>query len=338
MKPPFAQPTNAAADAAEPMRAPRAFAPAEVVVAEPQFDPEVAEDLVAPPIKPMGGVARTAWTAGGILVSAGLGLAADRLIRDLFTSNPWLGYAGIAVLGIFVAAVLALAAREVFALRRLRMLDALRRDAERAFADNDADEARRVLQHLQAVYANRADLARSRQTLAENLPHLFDGHEMIALAERSVMSQLDARARALTAASSRRVALVTAVSPRALVDVAFVVYESFRLAGAIARLYGARPGFFGSWRLLGAVLTHLAVTGGLVLTDGLVEQLVGQGLAAKLSARLGEGVVNGLMTVRVGIAAMRVVRPLPFNTQAQPTVRDFIPELVKLTTEAAKPA
>jgi putative membrane protein len=36
------------------------------------------------------------------------------------------------------------------------------------------------------------------------------------------------------------------------------------------------------------------------------------------------------MTVRVGIAAMRVVRPLPFETQRQPVVRDFIPELANV--------
>ena len=84
---------------------------------------------------------------------------------------------------------------------------------------------------------------------------------------------------------------------------------------------------------LGAILAHLAVTGGLVLTDGVVEQLVGQGLAAKLSARLGEGVVNGLMTVRVGIAAMRVVRPLPFEVVKQPVVKDFIPELANVLNE-----
>ncbi|MCY1557356.1 hypothetical protein D9M68_942020 [compost metagenome] len=119
-------------------------------------------------------------------------------------------------------------------------------------------------------------------------------------------------------------------------DIAFVIYESVRLAGAIAALYGARPGFFGFWRLAGAVLAHLAVTGGLVLTDGVVEQLVGQGLAAKLSARLGEGVVNGLMTVRVGIAAMRVVRPLPFETLPQPMVRDFIGELTRVVGDAGK--
>jgi putative membrane protein len=147
------------------------------------------------------------------------------------------------------------------------------------------------------------------------------------------MAPLDARARALTAASARRVALVTTVSPRALVDIAFVIYESIKLGGDIARLYGARPGLFGTWRLLGAILAHLAVTGGLVLTDGVVEQLVGQGLAAKLSARLGEGIVNGLMTVRVGIAAMRVVRPLPFETQRQPMVKDFMAELANVTKQ-----
>lgn len=109
-----------------------------------------------------------------------------------------------------------------------------------------------------------------------------------------------------------------------------MLYESCRLGGQIARLYGARPGVFGTFRLVGAILAHLAVTGGLVLTDGVVEQLVGQGLAAKLSARLGEGVVNGLMTVRVGIAAIRVVRPLPFTTQRQPLVKDFVPELANV--------
>lgn len=336
MKRPIARPIETTDDASDTVRTPRAFAPAKVEIAEPQFDPEIDETLIAPPPRRMGWVGRAAWTAGGILVSAGLGLAADRLIRDLFATSPLFGWAGIAMLAIFVLAVLILAGREIFALRRLRVLDALKRKAAMATADNDQHIAHDVVETLDTIYASRADLARARLTLLDNVPHLFDGHEIIALAERSFMAPLDARAKALTAASARRVALVTAVSPRALIDVAFVIYESIRLAGAIAALYGARPGFFGFWRLTGAVLAHLAVTGGLVLTDGIVEQLVGQGLAAKLSARLGEGVVNGLMTVRVGIAAMRVVRPLPFETLKQPMVRDFIPELTKVTGDAAR--
>lgn len=336
MKRPIARPTMPAAEPAETFRAPRAFAPAKVDKVEPEFDTAPDETLIAPVPRRMGWVGRLAWTTGGILVSAGLGLAADRLIRDLFAANEWLGWLGLGVLGVFLVAVLALAAREIFALRRLHVLDALKRDAARATADNDGRKARQVVDSLEGIYAGRADLARARQSVADNLPHMFDGHEMIALTERSLMAPLDARAKVLTAASARRVALVTTVSPRALVDIAFVIYESIRLAGAIAALYGARPGLFGFWRLTGAILAHLAVTGGLVLTDGVVEQLVGQGLAAKLSARLGEGVVNGLMTVRVGIAAMRVVRPLPFEVQKQPMVRDFIPELTNLAGEAGK--
>lgn len=335
MKRPIARPTLAQLETDERSRAPRAFAPAKVEAADPSFDPVVDEALTAAPPRRVGWLGRLAWATGGILVSAGLGLAADRLIRDLFAANEWLGWVALGVLGIFLVAILALAAREIFALRRLRVLDALRGDAVLATAENDSHRAKAVVASLAGIYADRPDVARARQTVADHLPHLFDGHELVALAERSLMSPLDARAKTLTAASARRVALVTAVSPRALVDIAFVIYESIRLAGAIAALYGARPGFFGFWRLTGAILAHLAVTGGLVLTDGIVEQLVGQGIAAKLSARLGEGVVNGLMTVRVGIAAMRVVRPLPFETQPQPMVRDFIGELTNLAGDSA---
>lgn len=338
MKRPIARPTQTQNEPTSAVRIPRAFAPAEAEIADTAFDPQPEPDLIGPPPRRMGWIGRIAWTAGSILVSAGLALAADRLIRDLFARYEWLGWAGLGILGAFVIAVLALVAREIFALRRLRTLDALKADAARARSEDDQKLAHHVVERLEGIYADRPDMARSREVVKTNLPHLFDGTEIVTLAERSLMAPLDARAKALTAASARRVALVTAVSPRALIDVAFVIYESVRLAGAIAALYGARPGFFGFWRLAGAILSHLAVTGGLVLTDGIVEQLVGQGLAAKLSAWLGEGVVNGLMTVRVGIAAMRVVRPLPFDTQPQPMVRDFIPELVKVTQDAGKAA
>jgi putative membrane protein len=338
MKRPVAHTIHRPKDDEAVARAPRAFASGRAELVETDFATTADAELVAPPPRRMSWIARLAWTTGGLLVSAGVSLAADRLIRDLFTTNPALGWIGLGLLGAFLVAIIALIAREWLSLRRLHVLDALKADAARATLDDDRKLAGKVVEHLTGIYSGRPDLARARETVTGHLPHQFDGAEVIATAERSLMAPLDARARALTAASARRVALVTAVSPRALIDVAFVIYESVRLAGAIARLYGARPGVFGFWRLIGAVLAHLAVTGGLVLTDGLVEQLVGQGLAAKLSARLGEGVVNGLMTVRVGIAAMRVVRPLPFETLPQPTVRDFIPELAKVTTDAAKPS
>jgi putative membrane protein len=107
--------------------------------------------------------------------------------------------------------------------------------------------------------------------------------------------------------------VVTAVSPRAFLDMAYVVYENFRLVRRMAELYGGRTGAFGNLRLLRKVLGHLAVTGVASVGDGLVQQVIGHGVASRLSARLGEGVLNGLMTARVGISAMEVCRPAPFH-------------------------
>src|SRR5690606_6608092 len=293
-------------------RAPHAFAPDSAIGVpedvEPLLTDEAAAEAAAPP-RFLGRLGKFAWATGALLVSLGLGLAAERLLRELFATHPWLGWFGAVVLALFLLVLALLAVREVLALRRLANLDHLRQRSADILVHDRSEPARAVLGELDALYAARPDLARARTALAADVGGLFDGSEIVHAAERRLMAPLDARARALTAASARRVALVTAVSPRALIDIAFVIFESVRLGGDIARLYGARPGIFGSWRLFGSILAHLAVTGGLVLTDGLMEQLVGQGLAAKLSARLGEGVVNGLMTVRVGIAAMRVVRP-----------------------------
>jgi putative membrane protein len=316
------------------VRAPRAFAPDRADDVPETVEPFVedtreAEVPVQPPRR-RSWLARLAWSTGGGLVWLALGLWANQLIASLFAANPWLGWLGVILVAVFVLAVVVLGIREYLSLRRLRVLDRLRQRAEAVLVSDKRDDGRAVITELDALYHTRADLARARAIVAEQARDLFDGGDMVRLAERTLAAPLDARARALTASAARRVALVTAVSPRALVDIAFAAWESIRLAGAIGRLYGARPGLFGLVRLIGAVLSHLAVTGGLALTDGAIEQLVGQGLAARISSRLGEGLVNGLMTVRVGIAAMRVVRPLPFETQRAPMVKDFIPELAKL--------
>ena len=50
-------------------------------------------------------------------------------------------------------------------------------------------------------------------------------------------------------------------------------------------------------------------------------------VAAKVSVRLGEGVLNGLLTARVGLSALAVCRPAPFGAQKPPGVSDVAPFL-----------
>jgi len=338
MRKPVARPTQQKqAETPVELRAPRAFTPPKdtgpiETFTETEFDVPIAN----PPRRKRHWLLRILAATFGILVSLALGLAAEALIRDLFDRYEWLGWAGLAVLGVFVLAVIVFIGREVRAVARLRKLDALRTRADKILESDKGSDGKHLVAELTSLYRQRADLARPRTQLEKDMRGLFDGADMINTAETNLMAPLDAKARALTSAAARRVAIVTAISPRALVDIAFVAYESFKLARAVAELYGVRPGLFGSWRLTGEILGHLAVTGGVALGDSVVQQLLGHGLAAKVSARLGEGLVNGLMTVRVGIAAMRVTRPLPFKALKQPLVMDFMADLAKIGTNETK--
>ena len=141
------------------------------------------------------------------------------------------------------------------------------------------------------------------------------------------MQPLDQAARREIAAAAKRVSLVTALSPRAVLDVLFVAAQAVRLVRRIAEIYGGRPGFLGFIRLARSVGTHLAITGGVAVGDSLVQQVVGHGIAARLSARLGEGVLNGMLTARVGLSAMAVCRPMPFAAEKPPSVSDVAPFL-----------
>ncbi|HEX2255094.1 MAG TPA: TIGR01620 family protein, partial [Afifellaceae bacterium] len=229
---------------------------------------------------------------------------------------------------LFALAVLALVSRELAGLLRLKRLARLRLQADEAAAANDQAGARAVARALVALYQGRPETAQGRRRLAGHAGEIIDGADLLRLAERDLVAPLDGRARAMISASARRVSVVTAVSPRAAVDLVFVLWESLRLVRRIAALYGGRPGTIGLARLSRAVVAHLAVTGTMAAGDTLIQQIVGHGVAARLSARLGEGIVNGLMTARIGLAAMDVCRPLPFLAAPRPRLKDLTGELV----------
>jgi putative membrane protein len=267
--------------------------------------------------------------AAGGLVSLFAGLAIDRLVRELFERNSWLGWLGLTLAIILALAVVAIAIREIWCLARLATIAKLRDAGREAAEANDHAAARSVIRELAALYASRPDTAHGRKLLSNHAGEVIDGADLIRLAERDLLAPLDRTARSMVMDSAKRVAVVTAVSPRALVDIAYVLIENLRLIRRLSDLYGGRPGTIGFWRLARNVIVHLAATGMIATGDSLIQQFIGHGIAARLSAKLGEGVVNGLLTARIGIAAMDVCRPLPFIYQRRPAIAGFMGELTK---------
>jgi putative membrane protein len=263
------------------------------------------------------------------LVLLGLGLGVVHLIEDLFARSEGLGIIGLAFAFVTALALAVVTGREAFGLVRLATIEKLHQRAASVLASDDRAESRAIVQDLLKIAHQNPQLARARAALQNHAGEIIDGADMIRLAERELMTSLDAEARRLVSTAAQRVSIVTAVSPRAMIDVLFVFVASLRLIRQLARLYGGRPGALGMIRLLRHVIAHLAITGGMAASDSLMQQMLGHGIAAKLSQRLGEGVLNGLLTARLGLAAIDVTRPLPFAALPQPKLSDLATDLLR---------
>ncbi|MBO0662994.1 TIGR01620 family protein [Jiella sp. MQZ9-1] len=262
-----------------------------------------------------------------VLFSLAIGLAVDAVVRDLFQRNEWLGWTALALAGVALVAAFGIVIRETIGVMRLGAVDRERQRTLAAYRADSLPEARLAVSTLETLLSDRPETARGRAEIASLKDEVIDGADLIALAETHMLGPLDLKARALVLASAKRVSVVTAVSPKAIVDVAYVVFENIKLIRKMSELYGARPGALGLVKLTRDVLAHLAVTGSIAVGDSLVQEVIGHGLAARLSQRLGEGIVNGLLTARVGLAAMDLCRPMPFLRAKRPRIGAILSEL-----------
>jgi len=269
------------------------------------------------------------WGAVGGLVLLAAGLGVLNLIEDLFARSEGLGFLGLAFAVAATLALIAIIAREAFGLARLATIEKLHLRATEVLLSDDRAASRAIVGDLLKLAHQNPQLAHARTALQGHADDIIDGADMIKLAERELMSPLDEEARRLVSTAAQRVSIVTAVSPRALVDVLFVFAASLRLIRQIALLYGGRPGALGMIRLMRQVIAHLAITGGMAASDSIIQQVLGHGIAAKLSQRLGEGVLNGLLTARLGLAAIDVTRPLPFTALPRPALADLAKDLLR---------
>ena len=269
------------------------------------------------------------WSALSGLVVLALGLAVTSVVEDLFARSPWLGAVGLALAMLAGLALLAMILRELIGFMRLGTVEVLRRRAAAIIENDDREQGRALLADLLSLTRHIPQLARARARLEGHRGDIIDGRDLLRLAERELLAPLDAEARRLVTAAGKRVSVVTAISPRAAIDIIFVLLNALSLVRRLAVLYGGRPGPLGVFALFRRVVSHLAITGGVAVTDSVVQQVVGHGLAARLSARLGEGMVNGLLTARLGLLAIDVTRPLPFYALPRPALNDLAGNLLR---------
>ncbi|WP_297772125.1 TIGR01620 family protein [uncultured Roseovarius sp.] len=267
---------------------------------------------------------RLFWGLALGLVSVAVSVATWDFAMGLIARMPMLGYVVAAMGAGLVIVALVIGLREVAGFARLGRLDALRREATAARSGEDLGAARAVVSKLRALYEARPEARWGLERLSAREVEQFDTEGLLGLAEAEVLTPLDALAVREVELAARQVAMVTALVPLALADVIGAALANLRMIRAVAEIYGGRAGVLGSWRLARAVMTHLLATGAVAVGDDMISSVAGGSVLSKLSRRFGEGIVNGALTARVGVAAIEVCRPLPYVRGQRPSVTGVV--------------
>lgn len=267
---------------------------------------------------------RLFWGVAGALLTAVISTAAWDFAMGWIARAPLLGWVFSGLMATLVVVLLVIALRELAALRRLTRIDGLRHAAATALETEDLVAARQVTDRMVGLYRSRPEMQWGRDRLAELRGDQMDAAGLLGLAEAELVAPLDQAAEREVENAARQVATVTALVPLALADVAAALTANLRMIRRIAEIYGGRGGVLGSWRLTRAVMTHLVATGAVAVGDDMLEPILGGSILGKLSRRFGEGVVNGALTARVGVAAMEVCRPIAYEADKRPRARRLV--------------
>lgn len=308
----------------------------EVIIEDDPFDAVEKEVLQVTKVKKKSRWGALFWGALSALLSLSFALWVERLIRQLFQQAPWLGWVGLVLAGLVILLLLGFLINEIRAILRERKIEKLRNEAIECLSVNHEQKAKYIFHQILSLYQSNI----TKETIRKLKKHdddILEADDRLALVEKTFLSSIDVRVKGLIAQSAKQVSVVTAVSPRAFIDIIFVFYSISRLLRQISALYGGRPGFFGFWRLFRLALVHLALTTGIAVGDSIAQDILGAGLAARLSSKLGEGILNGALTARFGLAAMSVCRPLPFIREPMPKFSDVAGELFSKKNKDGKP-
>lgn len=168
------------------------------------------------------------------------------------------------------------------------------------------------------------------QRCVDTLPDYSNDREVIAHIDRAFLQPLDKEALRRISSFSLQTGAAVAVSPWASLDMLLSLWRSIKMIDDVAQVYGLRPSLANRYRLLRLVIHQLAFVGASeIVIDQLVDEFGSSTLTSIASARVGQGLGAGIYTARIGIAAMKVSRPIEFSKDNQPKTKSIIRPMIE---------
>lgn len=300
---------------------------AEPLPAEADADERRSEDLVLDALRPKPNLWRRLVVCGLVLFGLSVVAQGGQWIYRAWQAQDWIALGAASAGSLIVVAGIGAVAGEWRRLRRLRKRADERDEARDLLQSQGTGKGRDFCEKL----ARQAGLDSGHPALQRWQSALHETHndrEVVALYAQWVQPVLDEQARREIGRSAAASAMMIAVSPLALVDMAFIAWRNIRLVNRIAALYGIELGYFSRIRLFRMVLVNIAFAGASEFVADAGLDWMSQDITAKVSTRLAQGLGAGLLTARLGIKAMELCRPLPWLENDKPRLGDFRRQLM----------
>lgn len=253
-----------------------------------------------------------------LLIVAGFLLDAVQLVGAAFVLGRGFGIAAAALLGLGVAGPLVWLLWEWRSLSGLKELDRLHEQAH----EPSREQALRVVEATLRLLPGSPAADEFRHRLQ---PH-HDGADVLNLARAVVLPPNDEAARRAVRRAVAQTAALTALSPTVLTDTLLFVVRAMALLRAVAQAYGQHPGIAGLRHLTREIVRETATLGAVELGG----QVLGE-IGGKAGERLGMvtgSVLAAQRMARLGLLAMRVCRPIPFDRDEAPTITQLAGDLL----------
>lgn len=302
---------------------------------DPQLDEENEGQLegdVQSILKPKKSVWKRLLTIASTILGISVIAQTGQWIYDSWINSDWIALGAASAGGLIVVAGIGSVITEWRRIYRLRQRADERDKAKELLYSHAMGNGRAFCEKL----AKQAGISSQHPALIRWQSALHDTHndkEVLELYSQLVQPILDKQARAEISRSAAESTLMIAVSPLAMVDMAFIGWRNIRLINRIAEIYGIELGYYSRLKLFRLVLVNIAFAGATELVREVGMDWLSQDLAARLSTRAAQGIGAGLLTARLGIKAMELCRPLPWIDDNKPKLGDFRKELIgKLKT------
>lgn len=295
------------------------------VFAEPEFQADEGK-VIEPANKDSN---RDLWLWGAALVSLTVvaGVEWWQFIEDSWQSGV---LQGTAVTGLTLLSGLLFTKfgyREWRLRRQLKMRQLWREDSVRLQQSVQFGEAYALCQQMMAGISDSNQhywQAFEQQRKAE-----FSDAELLQLFDVTVLTHIDQAAEQQIRQAAMQTGVAVALSPFALADMALVVWRGSLMLRELSVLYGAPVGRLRSLAMMKHFIKTVFFTGAAEMVVDVGADLLGAELSGKLSARLGQGVLAGVMVARLGRFAQQQLRPIPGAISDQSLVKQVLTDLLK---------